>query len=117
MRNATLAFLYLLFCSGVSLAQDPVREQSQPEQVSMAKQSDLMGRSGMQTPKAIPSVKLLRFQEIPVGILVDNAVLDQQQTAGPLLSDQQVLEPAARSGEVAVNTSEQATSTPRRGRR
>jgi len=63
----------------VSLAQNSVREQSQPEQIPVAKQSDLMEHSGMQAPKAIPSVKLLRFQEIPVGIVLDNAVLDDYE--------------------------------------
>jgi hypothetical protein len=111
MRNAMVAFLFFLLCSGVSLAQNPVREQSQPEQVSVAKQSDLMEHSGMQAPKAIPSVKLLRFQEIPVGILLDNAVLDNQRTASPLLTEPQTHQAAARSGDVAVNTSEQATGT------
>jgi len=51
MRKAMVAFLFLLLCSGVSLAQDPVREQSQPEQIPVAKQSDLMEHSGMQVPK------------------------------------------------------------------
>ena len=115
MRNAMVAFLFLLLCSGVSLAQDPVREQSQPEQIPVAKQSDLMGRSGMQAPKAIPSVKLLRFQEIPVGTLLDNAVLDDlRTTACPLLTEQQQRQAAARSSRVAVNALEQpaVASTP-----
>src|SRR5258708_29462196 len=107
MRKAMVAFLFLLLCSGVSLAQDPVREQSQPEQIPVAKQSDLMEHSGMQVPKAIPSVKLLRFQEIPVGILLDNAVLDELRTAGPLPTEQQTHQATARSGDVAVHTSEQ----------
>ncbi len=115
MRNAMVAFLFFLLCSGASLAQNPVREQSQPEQVSVAKQSDLMEHSGMQAPKAIPSVKLLRFQEIPVGILLDNAVLDDLGTASPLPAEQQTHQVTARSSDVAANTSEQATgtSTPR----
>jgi len=58
MRNPIVAFLFLVVCSGVSLAQNSVREQSQPEQIPVAKQSDLMEHSGMQVPKAIPSVKL-----------------------------------------------------------
>jgi len=117
MRNAMVAFLFLLLCSGVSLAQDLVREQSQPEQISVAKQSDLMGHSGMQAPKAIPSVRLLRFQEIPVGILVVNAVLDDLRAANPLLPEQQTHQAAARSGDVAVHTSEQATGAYTPGQR
>ena len=117
MRNATAAFLLLLLCSGVTLAQSPVREQSQPEQVPVAKQSDLMGRSGMQTPKAIPSVKLLRFQEIPVGTLLDNAVLDEQRIASSLLTEPETRQAAALSGNVAVNTPEEKTGAPGHGRR
>jgi hypothetical protein len=116
MRNTTVAFLYLLLCSGLSSAQDPVREPSQ-EQIPVAKQSDLMGHSGMQAPKAIPSVKLLRFQEIPVGTLLDNAALDNFRTAGPLITEQQEQQASARSSGVAVNASEQPTGGPTPGQR
>jgi hypothetical protein len=115
MRNPIVAFLFFVFCSGVSLAQNSVREQSQPEQIPVAKQSDLMEHSGMQAPKAIPSVKLLRFQEIPVGILLDNAVLDDLRTASPLPAEQQTHQATARSGDVATNTSEQPTGAPTSG--
>jgi len=117
MRNSTVAFLFLVLCSGVSLAQNSVREQSQPEQIPAAKQSDLMEHSGMQAPKAIPSVKLLRFQEIPVGILLDNAVLDDVRAASPLPTGPQTRQATARSGDGAANTSEQAMGAPTSGHR
>jgi hypothetical protein len=115
MRNAIVAFLFLLFCSGSSLAQNPVREPSQPEPVPVARQSDLMGRSGMQAPKAIPSIKLLRFREIPVGTLLDNAVLDELQTASPLIAEQQECQTTAVPTGVAVNAVELPASEPTSG--
>jgi hypothetical protein len=115
MCNPTVAVLFfLVLCSGVSLAQNSVREQSQPEQIPVAKQSDLMEHSGMQVPKAIPSVKLLRFQEIPVGILLDNAVLDELRTASLLPTEQQTQQ-RTRSGDGAANTSEEAMGGPTPG--
>ena len=65
MRNAMVASLFILLYVGSSLAQGPVRD-SYPEQSRPAKNSDSMAHSEMQPPKSIPTVKLLRFQEIPV---------------------------------------------------
>jgi len=114
MCNTVVAFLFFLLFSGVSLAQNPVREPSQPEPIPIAKQSDLMGRSGMQAPKAIPSVKLLRFREIPVGTLLDNAVLDQLQTAPPLITQQQERQTTA-APDVTVNAVELPANAPTAG--
>ena len=80
MRNATLASLFTLLYAGLSLAQGPVRNPS-PEQARPTKSSDLMAHSEMQSPKSIPIVKLLRFQEIPVNGPADRCSSDNRLPA------------------------------------
>ena len=76
-----MAAVSLVICalSAAVAAQNVVVEsvQIQAEISGFPKQSDLMAHSEMQVPKAIPTVKQLRFQEIPV----DAQGLDPRNTS------------------------------------
>jgi hypothetical protein len=77
LRNATVASLFILLYAGFSVAQGSVTDLS-PEQARPTKNSDLMARSEMQSPKSIPIVKLLRFREIPVNGPADRCPPDNR---------------------------------------
>ena len=105
-RTAVI-FVLSMLCTASALAQNTSTRQDTnfPEAThlrhSQHRNSSLLDRSDMQSPKPIPAVKPLRFQEIPVaadssGAQVPNTPLpDQQaypapnvtipQTQGPIL--------------------------------
>jgi hypothetical protein len=100
MHKMAVASLLLLLCSICARGQAASGDPSQPEQACLAKQPDLMAHSHMQEPKPIPTVKRLRFKEIPAETVLDSALLDEQ----PVKSLQEIEQPVTLppSGSPAV---------------
>jgi hypothetical protein len=71
MSRTAVISLSIALCTATALAQNTPPSQQQPTtevHYSQPRNSSLLARSDMQTPKPIPIVKPLHFQEIPVAI-------------------------------------------------
>src|SRR5690349_2759323 len=62
----TITLIFLWSCICVSQTASPTQPRSDSSTRSQARMSPLLARSEMQHPKPLPTVRTLRFQEIPV---------------------------------------------------
>ena len=96
----TMTLIVLWSCICVSQTASPAQPRSDSSTRSQARMSPLVARSEMQRPKPLPTVRPLRFQEIPVNA---QGLRSEDKATAPDNMNVQILEQVE---------SEQSTASP-----